>query len=79
MQQSYGPLDVGGSFLLNEEADGTFYRIESPQEPYHPGNSMPSAFVEACGEGENGEISLEFVNQFPLDIWILLLIFCASK
>ena len=65
--EPYGPLEVGDSILLTETANGTFYRIESPQEPFHPGNSMPSAFVEACGEGGNGEVSLGFVNQFALD------------
>ena len=64
---NYGPLEVNDSFVLTEAADGVFYRIESPQVPNHPGESMPSAFVEACGEGVNGEISLGFVNQFVLD------------
>ncbi|GJM31830.1 MAG: hypothetical protein DHS20C18_08310 [Saprospiraceae bacterium] len=65
--EPFGPLEVDGVFQLTREANGTFYRIQSQQEPFHPGNSMPSAFVEACGENGNGESSLGFVNQFPLD------------
>ena len=65
--EPYGPLAAGDSILITEDGDGTFYRIESPQVPNHPGMSMPSAFVEACGEGDNGEISLGFVNQYPLN------------
>ncbi len=63
----YGPLMAGDSVIVLRDADGTFYRIESPQVPNHPGMSMPSAFVEGCGEGSNGEVSLGFVNQYPLN------------
>ncbi len=67
ISEPYGPLGVDDSFSYIDVADGTFYRIESEQEPNHPGMSMPSAFVEACGEGMNGEISLGFVNMFPMN------------
>lgn len=60
-------LDIGEILPLAFPADGDFYRIESPQEPYHPGNSMPSAHVEACVSSIGQEISLGFVNQYPLD------------
>ncbi|MEL7251166.1 MAG: T9SS type A sorting domain-containing protein, partial [Bacteroidota bacterium] len=63
----FGPLEPGQSVLLPRVADGTFYRIESEQAAFHPGTSMPSAFIEACGENAAGEISLGFVNQHPLD------------
>ncbi len=63
----YGPLSPGESFIVPRVADGTFYRIESEQEAFHPGFSMPSAFIEACGENEAGEVSLGFVNQYPMD------------
>ncbi len=60
-------LPSGDSIEFIHPANGTFYLISSPQVLGHPGNSMPTAFVEACGEGENGEVSLGFVNQFSLD------------
>ena len=63
----FGPLNPGQSVVIPRTADGTFYRIESEQAAFHPGFSMPSAFIEACGENEAGEISLGFVNQHPLD------------
>ncbi len=63
----FGPLEPQDSVVIPQVADGTFYRLETLQEPFHPGLSMPSAFIEACGEGLNGEQSLGFVNQYPLD------------
>lgn len=60
-------LDSGDSIIINLPANGAFYRIESPQEPYHPGSSMPSAHVEACISGSNEDISTGFVNQYPLN------------
>lgn len=65
--QPYGPLAPGESVVIPRVADGSFYRIESPQVANHPGMSMPSAFIEGCGTGENGEISLGYVNQYPID------------
>ena len=46
-------------------ANGTFYRIESPQVPFHPGESMPSAHIEACGVNAGGGVSTGFVSQYP--------------
>ncbi len=63
----FGPLEPDDFIQITKEANGTFYRIQSQQEPFHPGTSMPSAFVEGCGANENGEISLGFVNQYALD------------
>lgn len=65
--QTYGPLAIGESISIPKIANGSFYRIESNQVANHPGMSMPSAFMEACGTGENGEISLGFVNQYTLN------------
>jgi len=60
-------LDSGDSLKFYEESNGLFYRLEAEQSPGHPGNSMPSVFVEGCGEGDNGEISIGFVNSYLLD------------
>lgn len=65
LQEPYGPLTAGQSIEITEPADGSFYRVESPQVANHPGMSMPSAFVEACGSGE--AFSLGYVNQYVLD------------
>ncbi|MEM8906804.1 MAG: T9SS type A sorting domain-containing protein, partial [Bacteroidota bacterium] len=35
--------------------------------PFHPGQSRPSVFVEACGTDDMGGISLGYVNQYPED------------
>jgi hypothetical protein len=60
-------LDSGDSTLITLPANGSFYRIESPQVPYHPGSSMPSAQIEACGLNDDGSISTGFAVQYPQD------------
>lgn len=57
-------LDSGDSTIVSLPANGSFYRIESPQVPFHPGNSMPSAHLEACGVNNSGDISTGFVVQY---------------
>ncbi len=57
-------LNAGESHSFTLAATGAFYRLETPQAGFHPGWSNPSAFVEACG---NGNFSLGFVEQYPLD------------
>jgi len=46
-------------------ANGATWRLEVEQEPFHPGQSMPSQAVEGCANG--GTFSTGFVNQFPQD------------
>jgi len=60
-------LVSGDSIVLDMPASGAFYRIQSPQVPFHPGSSMPSAQVEACISGSSQEVSTGFVNQYPLN------------
>lgn len=60
-------LDSGDDFKFSKPANGEYHRIEAQQSPAHPGNSMPSIFVEGCGEDDNGEFSLGFVNYYVLD------------
>ena len=45
-------------------SDGSTYTIISDQVPFAPGNSMPIAVVEACG---NDPITIGFVNQFAFN------------
>jgi len=59
-------LTTGTNLTFYKNADGAFYRLEAEQSPGHPGNSLPSAFVEGCGTNEDGEISTGFVNYYPL-------------
>jgi len=60
-------LNSGINQTFYEEANGLFYRLEAEQSPGHPGNSMPSVFVEGCGVNDDGEISVGFVNYYLLD------------
>ncbi len=43
------------------DANGSFYRIEVDQAPYHPGSNNPSAFVEGC----DSLGSMGYVIQYP--------------
>ncbi|MCB9289073.1 MAG: hypothetical protein H6560_17320 [Lewinellaceae bacterium] len=60
-------LNSGESFTYTFPANGSTYRIEVEQEPFHPGQSMPAAVLEGCGVNEQGTFSTGFVNQFALD------------
>ncbi|HAD11403.1 MAG TPA: hypothetical protein DCF33_03085 [Saprospirales bacterium] len=59
-QKSYAP---GESILLDYDANGSTWRIESMQEPGHPFSYLALAFEEGCGGFE----SLGFINQFPVN------------
>ncbi len=56
-------LAPGVTMTLTEPADGSTWRIEAEQEPFHPGFSMPSAAVEGCG----GLTLPSLVNWFSAD------------
>jgi uncharacterized repeat protein (TIGR01451 family) len=60
-------LNAGEEFTIAFEADGSTRRLEIPQVPFHPGESMPNISVEGCGVNEDGEISTGFVTQFDTD------------
>jgi uncharacterized repeat protein (TIGR01451 family) len=63
-----------GNFSLNPNevetitiaTNGSTFRLEAEQEPFHPGMSMPSVSVENCGL-PNTTFSYDFVNIFDLD------------
>jgi uncharacterized repeat protein (TIGR01451 family) len=59
-QKSYAP---GESILMDYDANGSTWRIESRQEPGHPFSYLALAFEEGCGGFE----SLGFINQFPVN------------
>jgi hypothetical protein len=64
-------LDQLESHRFKVPANGSTWRVEVTQAPFHPGNSMPSLAVEGCTT--NAQFSTGFVNQFPVndnDPWI---------
>ncbi|MCB0566149.1 MAG: T9SS type A sorting domain-containing protein [Phaeodactylibacter sp.] len=44
-------------------ATGATLRLEAEQEPFHPGNSMPTITIEGCGNPTD-DISLGFTTQY---------------
>jgi len=55
-------LDAGQDTTIAVEADGSTWRLEAEQEPWHPGMSSPSVSLEGCGGLTPG-----FVHAFPQD------------
>jgi len=47
------------------EGNGSVFTLLVDQVPNAPGNSNPIAVVEGCGTNDDGEISINFTNQFP--------------
>jgi uncharacterized repeat protein (TIGR01451 family) len=64
-------LNAGLAVTTAFPANGSSWRMEIPQVPFHPGFSAPSAFVEGCTT--NSSFSLGYINQYPVnddDDWI---------
>ncbi len=60
------PLAAGEERLVfSAPANGSTWRIEAEQEPFHPGFSKPSLTVEGCADGQT--FSLGYVNQYEAD------------
>ncbi|MEI6409158.1 MAG: T9SS type A sorting domain-containing protein [Bacteroidota bacterium] len=57
-------LPAQDSLIIKVPSNGSTWRIEAEQEPFSPGDPMPSAVVEGCGQNENGSFSIGFVSQF---------------
>lgn len=58
-------LDIGESTQVSVPANGSTWRLEVEQVPFHPGFSYPSIAVEGCTT--NPVFSTGFVNMFPQD------------
>ncbi|MBP6811684.1 MAG: hypothetical protein KA138_09190, partial [Saprospiraceae bacterium] len=58
-------LDAGEFVTVGVPANGSTWRLEVEQEPFHPGLSAPALSVEACTTGPT--FSMGFVTQFPPD------------
>lgn len=64
-------LAASEEYHIKVPANGSTWRVEVKQEPFHPGNSQPSAAQEGCTTGT--QFSTGFINQFSLndnDPWI---------
>lgn len=58
-------LEQGDKKTVSIPATGATYFIQVEQESGHPGTYLPSAFVEACGQKDDGTFSTGFANRFP--------------
>jgi len=58
-------LDAGQSTTVSVPANGSTWRLEVEQEPFHPGQSAPAVSVEGCTNGP--VFSTGFIAQFPTD------------
>ncbi len=63
----FDTLPPGDTIEIREPAIGTMLRMESMQEPGHPGNSAPSVSVEGCSAFDNGPLSLGYLTQYQED------------
>ncbi len=66
-QQANFQLNSGEQWTFSKAAEGAFHRLEAAQSPGYPGNSMPSVFVEGCGENANGTFNIGFPDDYPLN------------
>ncbi len=58
-------LPAGDSAIVTLPANGSTWRVEVEQEPFHPGLSAPALSIEACSG--TASFSTGFVTQFPND------------
>ena len=58
-------LDAGQLETISVPANGSSWRLEVEQAPYHPWSLLPSAMVEGCGTDPNGNFSMGFITQYP--------------
>ncbi len=56
-------LDAEETITPTYFSGGSTVRLQAPQEPFHPGFSMPSAAIEGCG----GVVQPGFIEQFSQD------------
>ena len=56
-------LQPNESMEISMPANGSTWRLEVEQEPYHPFPNVPVAWMEGCGTNSGGTFSRGFVNQ----------------
>jgi len=57
-------LPSGELETVKVPANGTTYRLEMKQVPFHPTDEQVSASIEGCGVSEQGTVSRGFINIF---------------
>ncbi|MCG8332855.1 MAG: T9SS type A sorting domain-containing protein [Chitinophagales bacterium] len=57
-------LDPSEQLLIKVPANGSTYRLETDQEPFHPGHDQPTVTVEGCTNNNGNNISLGYVSQY---------------
>lgn len=65
MQGHFNPLDVAETYQVKVPANGSTWRLETPQEDGFPIPSFPSATIEGC-VNSSGPFSTGFANQYLL-------------
>ena len=67
IQMSSGAVQLGAgqTETVTIPANGSTWRLEVDQVPFHPWSTLPSAAIEGCGENGNGGFSMGFITQFP--------------
>lgn len=71
MEAPLQPLLAGNFVTLAFPANGSTWRLEVDQVPFHPGNSQPALSVEGCSA--NAAFTTGFVTQFTVndaDPWL---------
>lgn len=59
-------LQSGERTTMTFPADGSTYRLETPQVPNHPKEFLLVTAIEGCGMNEDGTFSTGMINQFRL-------------
>jgi len=60
-------LSSGEKTNFNLPANGSTYRMEIEQVPFHPTSQKVSAAIEGCGVNAQGLVSQGFINMFEAD------------
>ncbi|MCB0587885.1 MAG: T9SS type A sorting domain-containing protein [Phaeodactylibacter sp.] len=63
LRQGIFDLQPNETEWISLPATGATVRLEAQQEPFHPGNSMPTVTVEGCGL-QAGDFSLGYTTQY---------------
>ncbi len=57
-------IEPDSTIFILEPADGHTLRMIAEQPTCHPGDSIPTAAVEGCGQVDDSEISLGYLTQY---------------
>lgn len=65
LEQSDVQLDADEEMEISLPANGSTWRLEAEQTPFHPYTTLVSKSIERCDEDGDGEFSLGFITLFP--------------